>query len=279
MPASAVLTKAQHLEDEQVVHNAIYRIVDDAVSGPTRRIRHPALFDGARWTPTTCRARRSAWPLTRLRPGEAPIGVDVVGQSEHPLGDDVALDLARAAADRQGLGEQVAVVPARVVERRGGSGRAEGGTPCRGGLGAAGALLAGPARSASRRRRRGAWRAAITCWPCSSPRSCGCWPRRRAARPAAGRSTCAAGSGRGPCARCTRRPARWRISGSVDRTVGATASSRSSASGRCPTARRPSTARCARCRAYLGQPPAVVLLTDEVAAGIRTSVKNTSLNV
>jgi crotonobetainyl-CoA:carnitine CoA-transferase CaiB-like acyl-CoA transferase len=47
VPASAVLTKAQHLDDEQVVHNAIYRIVDDEVLGPMRRIRHPALFDGA----------------------------------------------------------------------------------------------------------------------------------------------------------------------------------------------------------------------------------------
>ena len=46
VPASAVMTKAEHLDDAQVVHNAIYRIVDDPVLGSTRRIRHPALFDG-----------------------------------------------------------------------------------------------------------------------------------------------------------------------------------------------------------------------------------------
>ena len=47
VPASAVMTKAEHLADAQVVHNAIYRIVDDPVLGRARRIRHPALFDGA----------------------------------------------------------------------------------------------------------------------------------------------------------------------------------------------------------------------------------------
>jgi len=46
VPASAVMTKAEHLDDAQVVHNAIYRIVDDPVLGSARRIRHPALFDG-----------------------------------------------------------------------------------------------------------------------------------------------------------------------------------------------------------------------------------------
>jgi crotonobetainyl-CoA:carnitine CoA-transferase CaiB-like acyl-CoA transferase len=47
VPASAVMTKAEHLDDAQVVHNAIYRIVDDPVVGRARRVRHPALFDGA----------------------------------------------------------------------------------------------------------------------------------------------------------------------------------------------------------------------------------------
>jgi crotonobetainyl-CoA:carnitine CoA-transferase CaiB-like acyl-CoA transferase len=46
VPASAVMTKAEHLDDAQVEHNAIYRIVDDPVLGSARRIRHPALFDG-----------------------------------------------------------------------------------------------------------------------------------------------------------------------------------------------------------------------------------------
>ena len=46
VPASAVMTKADHLEDEQVAHNAIYRIVPDPTLGTARRTRHPALFDG-----------------------------------------------------------------------------------------------------------------------------------------------------------------------------------------------------------------------------------------
>jgi crotonobetainyl-CoA:carnitine CoA-transferase CaiB-like acyl-CoA transferase len=47
VPASAVMTKAEHLDDEQVVHNAIYRVVSDPMVGLVRRTRHPALFDGA----------------------------------------------------------------------------------------------------------------------------------------------------------------------------------------------------------------------------------------
>jgi crotonobetainyl-CoA:carnitine CoA-transferase CaiB-like acyl-CoA transferase len=47
VPASAVMTKAEHLDDEQVAHNAIYRIVPDPTIGSIRRPRHPALFDGA----------------------------------------------------------------------------------------------------------------------------------------------------------------------------------------------------------------------------------------
>jgi crotonobetainyl-CoA:carnitine CoA-transferase CaiB-like acyl-CoA transferase len=46
VPASAVMSKAEHVEDEQVVHNAIYRVVSDPVVGNARRTRHPALFDG-----------------------------------------------------------------------------------------------------------------------------------------------------------------------------------------------------------------------------------------
>jgi crotonobetainyl-CoA:carnitine CoA-transferase CaiB-like acyl-CoA transferase len=47
VPASAVMSKAEHIADEQVVHNAVYRIVPDPALGEARRIRHPALFDGA----------------------------------------------------------------------------------------------------------------------------------------------------------------------------------------------------------------------------------------
>ena len=46
VPASPVMTKAEHLDDAQVVHNAIYRVVADPVLGSARRARHPALFDG-----------------------------------------------------------------------------------------------------------------------------------------------------------------------------------------------------------------------------------------
>ena len=46
VPASAVLSKAEHLEDEQVVHNRVYRVVDEPGVGPVRRLRHPALFGG-----------------------------------------------------------------------------------------------------------------------------------------------------------------------------------------------------------------------------------------
>lgn len=45
VPASAVMTKAEHLDDPQVVHNEIYRLVDEP-GGPTRRVRHPARFGG-----------------------------------------------------------------------------------------------------------------------------------------------------------------------------------------------------------------------------------------
>ena len=46
VPASAVMTKAEHIADVQVANNAIYRIVAETV-GDVRRTRHPALFDGA----------------------------------------------------------------------------------------------------------------------------------------------------------------------------------------------------------------------------------------
>jgi crotonobetainyl-CoA:carnitine CoA-transferase CaiB-like acyl-CoA transferase len=47
VPASAVLTKAEHLDDPQIAHNGVYRVVDEPGTGPVRRARHPALFDGS----------------------------------------------------------------------------------------------------------------------------------------------------------------------------------------------------------------------------------------
>jgi crotonobetainyl-CoA:carnitine CoA-transferase CaiB-like acyl-CoA transferase len=47
VPASAVMSVAEHIADEQVVHNQMYRIVDDPALGKARRPRHPALFDAA----------------------------------------------------------------------------------------------------------------------------------------------------------------------------------------------------------------------------------------
>src|SRR5207342_2365292 len=49
-------------------------------------------------------------------PRPAGLDVDVVGQAEHALGDDVALDLPRPAAHGQRLGEEEAGVPVAVAE-------------------------------------------------------------------------------------------------------------------------------------------------------------------
>ena len=40
------MSKGEHLADEQVAHQALYRVVDEPAVGPVRRLRHPALFDG-----------------------------------------------------------------------------------------------------------------------------------------------------------------------------------------------------------------------------------------
>jgi crotonobetainyl-CoA:carnitine CoA-transferase CaiB-like acyl-CoA transferase len=47
VPASTVMTKAEHIADTQVANNAIYRTFADPTSGDVRRTRHPALFDGS----------------------------------------------------------------------------------------------------------------------------------------------------------------------------------------------------------------------------------------
>jgi crotonobetainyl-CoA:carnitine CoA-transferase CaiB-like acyl-CoA transferase len=46
VPAGPVLGLDDHLGDPQVVHNALYEIVDDHTLGPVRVVRSPALFDG-----------------------------------------------------------------------------------------------------------------------------------------------------------------------------------------------------------------------------------------
>lgn len=46
VPVSEVLTMSVHLEDPQVEHSKIYRIVDDPSIGLTRWLRHPMLVDG-----------------------------------------------------------------------------------------------------------------------------------------------------------------------------------------------------------------------------------------
>src|SRR5690606_32621545 len=52
---------------------------------------------------------------SRTGAGAGSPGLRVVREAEDALGEDVALDLARAAADRQRRGEQEAVVPERDV--------------------------------------------------------------------------------------------------------------------------------------------------------------------
>jgi crotonobetainyl-CoA:carnitine CoA-transferase CaiB-like acyl-CoA transferase len=47
VPASAVMSLEQHLADEQVVHNGIYRTAELPAGRQVRYTRHPALFDGA----------------------------------------------------------------------------------------------------------------------------------------------------------------------------------------------------------------------------------------
>lgn len=71
-------------------------------------------------SPSRCESSRPSATAARtstvgLGPGLADLGVDVVGKAEHPLGEDVALDLAGAATDGQGGGEQEAVVPPVLV--------------------------------------------------------------------------------------------------------------------------------------------------------------------
>jgi crotonobetainyl-CoA:carnitine CoA-transferase CaiB-like acyl-CoA transferase len=46
VPASAVMSKSEHLADVQVVHNETYRIADEPGVGPVRRVRHPGRFGG-----------------------------------------------------------------------------------------------------------------------------------------------------------------------------------------------------------------------------------------
>lgn len=47
VPASAVMTIAEHMVDDQIAHNATYEDVDEQDLGVYRRPRHPALMNGA----------------------------------------------------------------------------------------------------------------------------------------------------------------------------------------------------------------------------------------
>ncbi|MGI8751931.1 MAG: CaiB/BaiF CoA transferase family protein [Acidimicrobiales bacterium] len=47
VPASAVLSVDEHLADSQLAHNATFEVTDQPVLGRVRKVRHPALFDGA----------------------------------------------------------------------------------------------------------------------------------------------------------------------------------------------------------------------------------------
>ncbi len=46
VPCGAVMSKSEHIADEQVAHNRIYRVVAEPDGRQVRRTRHPALFDG-----------------------------------------------------------------------------------------------------------------------------------------------------------------------------------------------------------------------------------------
>jgi crotonobetainyl-CoA:carnitine CoA-transferase CaiB-like acyl-CoA transferase len=47
VPVSRVLNMQEHLDDEQVAHNGLYRSVPAVGTKRERRARYPALFDGA----------------------------------------------------------------------------------------------------------------------------------------------------------------------------------------------------------------------------------------
>ena len=86
--------------------------------------------------PSSNRSRQSG--TLGLGPAEAVLHVDVVGQAEHPLGDDVALHLAGPAADRQ--------APARTGSRR----TSPGGRACAAGGPARGCCVSVPGREPDR---------------------------------------------------------------------------------------------------------------------------------
>jgi crotonobetainyl-CoA:carnitine CoA-transferase CaiB-like acyl-CoA transferase len=46
VPASSLLTPAEHLADKQVAFNELYYCIQDSTLGEIRRPRHPALFNG-----------------------------------------------------------------------------------------------------------------------------------------------------------------------------------------------------------------------------------------
>ena len=224
-------------------------------------------------------AHRSADPLG-VAPAETLLDVDVVGQAEHALGDDVALHLAGAAADRQRPGEQVAVVPAGVVERP----RRPAGAEVA--VSVPGRNSAPPARQAvaAGQHRRGADRgrgpAPSRAGRARRRAACGCSPPGPAARPSAAPSACACGSARARCARCRPAPSAGAAPGRLIGPSALAASIRSSAVGPLPHSTPP-------VDSEMRSLPSVTLARRQpslrsptrLAAGIRTSVKNTSLNV
>jgi crotonobetainyl-CoA:carnitine CoA-transferase CaiB-like acyl-CoA transferase len=52
VPATAVLTKDEHMCDLQTIHNAIYSTIHSSV-GPIRRVRYPAIVDGQELSPVS----------------------------------------------------------------------------------------------------------------------------------------------------------------------------------------------------------------------------------
>src|SRR5688500_12786036 len=89
---------------------AIWAVMADSLA----RARHPS------------RTNRAS--SATLRPRLPLLHVGVVGQAQHPLGDDVALHLAGAASHREGRREEEPVVPHRGVlaERAAGAEHAAG---------------------------------------------------------------------------------------------------------------------------------------------------------
>ena len=175
------------------------------------------------------------------------------------LAEDVALHLARAAADRQRPRVQVAVDHTPGRRRRTGRGRRS--MPC----GAGQRRRPAPSRAGRARRR-----APCAPTPPGPARARGPSPRR-----------CAAGSTAAPPTRCRARASFWRSSGSRRTAVRAhDVEQRRRRSARDPTARPRPRATRARCRASPSRAASRrARRRRRSPAGMRTSSRNTSLNI